>query len=81
MLLVVQASSLGRSERFAAAVLTAFVAVSRRFPLQIAFRRRMVTDGAPIFAAVLLLPAWLSPFVALAGVGIAEAILPVGRRD
>ena len=60
------------------AILTALalfglVVGARLFPLQIAHRRRMVTDAAPLFAGVLLLPPLPAALVALAGVAVAEA--------
>ncbi|MGE0600386.1 MAG: HD-GYP domain-containing protein [Dehalococcoidia bacterium] len=59
-------------------LLAPIAAAGRLFPIQIAYRRRMVTDTAPLFAAALL----LSPFSAalVAGVAIAFAEVVTGRR-
>ncbi|MGE5597368.1 MAG: HD-GYP domain-containing protein [Hyphomicrobiales bacterium] len=63
---------------WAAAVLVPLIVVGRLFPLQVAFRRRMVTDTAPLFAAALLLrPELAAVTVALA---IAPAELVSGVR-
>ena len=56
-----------------AGALGGLVVGARLFPLQIAHRRRMVTDAAPLFAGVLLLPALPAALVALVGVAVAEA--------
>ena len=60
------------------ALLAPLIALGRLFPIQIAYRRRMVTDTAPLFAAGLL----LSPVAAAlaAGVAIAGAEFLTGRR-
>jgi HD-GYP domain-containing protein (c-di-GMP phosphodiesterase class II) len=64
-----------------AAVLCVLAASARQFPLQIAFRRRMVTDGAPLFAGLLLLPAPVAIGVAFISVGCAEITVARGRPD
>jgi hypothetical protein len=61
-----------------AAGLAALVAAGRLFPIQIAFRRRMVTDTAPLFAASLLLHPGPAGLVALCAIGAAEVV--TGRR-
>jgi HD-GYP domain-containing protein (c-di-GMP phosphodiesterase class II) len=60
------------------ALLVALACAGRLFPIQVAFRRRMVSDTAPLFAAALL----VSPLVAglVAGFGIALAETITGRR-
>ena len=57
-----------------ALILGTMAACARLFPLQIAFRRRMVIDTAPLFAAALLLPPALAGAAAFAGIGVAELI-------
>ncbi|MEO8541522.1 MAG: HD-GYP domain-containing protein [bacterium] len=54
------------------------ILLGRVFPIQIAFRRRMVTDTAPLFASCLL----LGPLAAavVAGIAIAAAEVITGRR-
>ncbi len=60
------------------AMFAPFIALCRLFPIQIAFRRRMVTDTAPLFAACLV----LGPLAAAvtAGIAIAAAEFVTGRR-
>jgi hypothetical protein len=48
-----------------AAFLAPLIVAGRVFPLQLAFRRQMVTDTAPLFAACLLLPPPLAATTAL----------------
>jgi MASE9/HD domain len=79
--LLSRASGVGRDEVLLAVGLACAAIAARHFPLQIAFRRRMVTDGAPLFAALLLLPPWLAAVVALIGVGVAEVLVGTGKRD
>lgn len=57
----------------AAGMLGPMVTVCRLFPLHVGYRRKVITDSAPLFAAALLLPAWLA--VVVAGIGIAAAEL------
>lgn len=45
----------------------------RLVPLHIAYKRKMLTDSAPLFAAALLLSPWLAGAVAAGGMAIAEA--------
>jgi hypothetical protein len=76
------AAAIGRAGRpggddlLTAAVLAALIVIARRFPLQIAFRRRMVTDGAPMFAAVLLLAPAVAIVSTLLAVAVAEFTVP-----
>lgn len=65
-------------EVFMAALLAPLVAAGRLFPIQVAFRRRMVTDTAPLFAAALLVSPALGGLVALVGIAVAETV--TGRR-
>jgi hypothetical protein len=55
-----------------AAFIAPVIALGRIFPLQIAFRRQMVTDTAPLFAAALLLPPPLAASTALLAIVPAE---------
>lgn len=64
----------------AAGIVAVMVFGGRMFPLQIAFRRRMVTDTAPLFAAALLLPPLLAAGVALFGIGMAELLCRTRAR-
>jgi HD-GYP domain-containing protein (c-di-GMP phosphodiesterase class II) len=52
--------------------------IGRLFPIQIAFRRRMVTDTAALFAAAILLGPFAAGIVAAVSIALAEAI--VGRK-
>ena len=81
VVLLSRAAGIGRDEVVLAVGLACAAIAARHFPLQIAFRRRMVTDGAPLFAALLLLPPWLAAIVALVGVGVAEVLVGTGKRD
>ncbi|GAB4336230.1 MAG: hypothetical protein Kow0010_24010 [Dehalococcoidia bacterium] len=56
----------------AAGMLGPMVTVCRLFPLHVGYRRKVITDSAPLFAAALLLPAWLAVAVAGIGIGVAE---------
>ncbi|MGH2632783.1 MAG: hypothetical protein ACRDG3_05175, partial [Tepidiformaceae bacterium] len=67
-----QAQVPGRDEWLTATALLVIAMTARHYPLQIAFRRRMVTDAAPLFAAVLLLSAPLAAGVALVSIFVAE---------
>ena len=60
-------------QAFAAAILTSFVAACRLFPLHIGYKRKMLTDSAPLLAAALLLPPWMAGVVAGGGMALAEA--------
>ena len=79
--LLAHASTPAWNEAALALGLGAAAVVARHFPLQIAFRRRMVTDGAPLFASLLLLPPWLAAVVAFVAVGLAECLVPSSKRD
>ena len=57
---------------FVAAILASFVAACRLFPLHIGYKRKMLTDSAPLFAAALLLPPWMAGMVAGGGMAFAE---------
>ena len=64
-----------------APALGALAMLARMFPLQVAFRRRMVLDTAPMFTAVLLLPPALAAAAVLTGIAIAEAVTGIRRKD
>jgi HD-GYP domain-containing protein (c-di-GMP phosphodiesterase class II) len=70
----------GPEELSTAALLTALVFAGRVFPIRIAFRRHMVTDTAPLFAATLLLSPLVAGAVALLGVGGGELFARRRRR-
>ena len=67
-------------ESVTAAALLIMAVAARHYPLQIAFRRRMVTDIAPLFAAVLLLSAPLAAAVAFLSIFTAELTAHTGTR-
>lgn len=60
-------------------LLALLACAGRMFPIQVAFRRRMVTDTAALFAAALLVSPAAAGLVAFAGISIAELI--TGRRS
>jgi len=62
----------GHQDLVEAAFLLPLIAAGRLFPLQLAFRRQMVTDTAPLFAACLLLPPPLAATAALLAIAPAE---------
>ena len=64
-----------------AVALGALVSLARMFPLQVAFRRRMVLDAAPMFTVVLLLEPPLAASAILAGIAVAETATGIRRRD
>lgn len=55
------------------------IIAGRAFPVPLAFRRRMVTDTAPLFAAALILPPSLAALFILPCVAVAEYVS--GRRS
>ncbi|OAI39958.1 hypothetical protein AYO38_01295 [bacterium SCGC AG-212-C10] len=65
---------IGGVELTHAALLLSLIAAGRLFPIPLAYRRRMVTDTAPLFAAALLLEPWLAALVSLLAVSSAETI-------
>jgi HD-GYP domain-containing protein (c-di-GMP phosphodiesterase class II) len=67
-----------REEYVAAALLVVLVALCRLFPLHIGYKRKMITDSAPLLTAALLLQPWLAGAVAGAGMAAAE-LLQRGR--
>ncbi len=76
------ASAGARVERdalLAAVFLGPLIVAGRAFPVPLAFRRRMVTDTAPLFAASLILPWWMAAAFILPWVATAECIS--GRRS
>ncbi len=68
------------SQLVTAAFVGPLIVIGRIFPLQVAFRRQMVADTAPLFAACLLLPAPLAAATALATIVPAEIYTGL-RRD
>ena len=70
--------SLDANQMVLVVLLGPLVALGRVFPIQIAYRRRMVTDTAPLFTACLV----LNPLAAAitAGVAIFGAEVVTGRR-
>ncbi len=68
----------GRTELGVIAIATPLAAVGRLFPIQIAYRRRMVTDTAPLFAVALLVSPAAAALVAATSIAFAETI--TGRR-
>jgi len=65
--------ALGDVKEFvAAAMIFALVVACRLFPLHIGYKRKMLTDSAPLFTAVLVLQPWLAGAVAGGGMAIAE---------
>lgn len=61
--------------------LTPLAALGRLFPIQIAFRRRMVTDVAPLFASALLLPPLTAGVVTLTAIAVAEYVTARRRSE
>ena len=61
------------NQYFVAALLLPLALGCRLVPLHIAYKRKMLTDSAPLFAAALLLSPWLAGAVAAGGMVIAEA--------
>jgi len=59
-------------ELVAAPMIFALVVVCRLFPLHIGYKRKMLTDSAPLFTAVLILEPWLAGAVAGGGMAVAE---------
>jgi len=76
--LAMRASRPGLDESLTAAALLVVAIAARHYPLQIAFRRRMVTDIAPLFAAVLLLSAPIAAGVAFVSICVAELTARTG---
>jgi hypothetical protein len=62
------------------AFLAPLIVAGRVFPLQVAFRRQMVTDTAPLFTACLLLPAPLAAATALLAIAPAEVASGLRRE-
>ena len=60
------------NEFIAAAMIFALVVACRLFPLHIGYKRKMLTDSAPLFTAALILQPWLAGAVAGAGMAVAE---------
>ncbi len=69
----------GAEQLVAAGFLVPLLVAGRVFPVPLAFRRRMVTDTAPLFATALLLPTWFAAAVILPSIAIAEVLS--GRRS
>ncbi len=67
-----------RSDLSLVVLLVPIIAVGRLFPIQIAHRRRMVTDTAPLFAAALLVSPFAAAIASCVAIAFAETI--TGRR-
>ncbi|MCA9823725.1 MAG: HD-GYP domain-containing protein, partial [Dehalococcoidia bacterium] len=67
-----RAPGVAGSDLVVAAFVAPLIIVGRIFPLQVAFRRQMVADTAPLFAACLLLPPPLAATTACAAILPAE---------
>lgn len=79
---IVRAPAPDGNEVLTGVALGGLVVLARHFPLQIAFRRRMVTDGAPMFAAVLLLSPAVAAVTTVVSVAFAEMTAPTSTgRD
>ena len=70
----------GSRDMLQALTLGVFMAMGRLFPLPVAFRRRMVTDTAPLFAASLLLPVHLVALTAVVAIAPSELITGLRSR-
>jgi HD-GYP domain-containing protein (c-di-GMP phosphodiesterase class II) len=57
----------------AGAMLFALIVACRLNPLHIGYKRKMLTDSAPLFAAALLLPPWMAGAVGGGAMAVAEA--------
>lgn len=69
---------LGREQAVFVALLAPLIVLGRIFPIQVAYRRRMVTDTAPLFAACLVLHPLAAAIVS--GIAIFGAEVITGRR-
>lgn len=68
------APAVGGWDLVASVTLGLLISLGRLFPLPVAFRRRMVIDTAPLFAAGLLLPPHLAALVSVTAIAPAELI-------
>lgn len=65
---------------FVGFLLLPLIIAGRLFPIQVAFRRRMVTDSAPLFAAALLMHAFPATILALIAIAPAEVVSGVRSK-
>ncbi len=62
------------NDYIAASMIFAMVVACRLFPLHIGYKRKMLTDSAPLFTAVLILQPWMAGAVAAGGMAVAELV-------
>ncbi len=62
------------NEVVAAAMIFALVVACRLLPLHIGYKRKMLTDSAPLFTAALILQPWLAGAVAGGAMAVAELV-------